>query len=57
MKFKRNQVVRIGADNELPLRYWGRLARVSTFAEHGILVQPRNKKTPLFVYKNELLPR
>lgn len=57
MKIKRNQIVRIGASEGIPFRYWSRLARVSTFNGKAVLIQPRNRKTPMIAYLDELMPR
>lgn len=67
MKIKRNQVMRVAGNNNVPVRYWGRLATVKTFEATRdasgkfdgsvVLVQPRNKKSPLAVTKTKLLER
>lgn len=67
MKLKRNQIVRIGANDGVSIRYWGRLAQVKTFApvrcKNGkfkgsvVVVQPRNKKKPLVASKKVILER
>jgi hypothetical protein len=67
MKLKRNQIVRIKGDANIPVRYWGRLARVKTlkaqrktdgkFSGTSYVIQPKNKKTPLVTSKSKLLQR
>jgi hypothetical protein len=64
---RRNQIVRIKGTKGTPVRYWGRLARISTFRnvrdKNGhfkgkiVVVQPRNKKRPMAVSQNKLLER
>lgn len=67
MKIKKNQVVRIGAGANIPVRYWGRLGRVcrksmtrksdGKFAGSVVVVAPHNKRGTLAVTKNKLLAR